>query len=84
MILATAQAQPVHYLPIATTVLSAVFFVVLVRRYLATRSGPHLLWWASGIFAYGFGTALEGAITVAGNNVALTKAWYIAGALLGG
>ncbi|MCZ6754061.1 MAG: hypothetical protein O7E49_02000 [Gemmatimonadetes bacterium] len=84
LILATAEAQPVHYLPIATTLLSVVFFVVLLRRYLATRGGPHLLWWASGIFTYGLGTALEGAITVAGNTVALTKAWYIAGALLGG
>ena len=79
-----AQAEPVHYLPIATTVLSAVFFVVLVRRYVTRHSGPHLLWWAGGIFAYGLGTALEGSITLFGNSVALTKAWYIAGALLGG
>jgi hypothetical protein len=79
-----AQADPVHYLPIATTVLSAVFFVVLVRRHVTRHSGPHLLWWAGGIFAYGLGTALEGSITLFGNTVALTKAWYIAGALLGG
>ncbi len=78
------QAEPVHYLPIATTVLSAVFFIVLVRRYIGRHSGPHLLWWAGGIFAYGLGTALEGTITLFGNSVALTKAWYIAGALLGG
>ncbi len=79
-----AAAQPVHYLPIATTVLSAVFFVVLVRRFATRRTGPHLLWWAGGIFAYGLGTALEATITLAGNSVGLTKAWYIAGALLGG
>lgn len=83
MVLAS-QPEPVHYLPIATTVLSAVFFVVLVRRYALRRSGPHLLWWAGGIFTYGLGTGLESAITLAGNSVALTKAWYIAGALLGG
>ncbi len=81
---AAARAQPVHYLPIATTLLSAVFFVVLVRRFARRRTGPHLLWWAGGIFAYGLGTALEAAITLAGNSVGLTKAWYIAGALLGG
>jgi hypothetical protein len=74
----------VHYLPIATTALSAAFFVVLVRHHLRRRSGPHLLWWAGGILAYGLGTALEAAITLAGNSIALTKAWYIAGALLGG
>lgn len=33
---------------------------------------------------YGLGTAIESTITLAGNSVFLTKAWYIAGALLGG
>ena len=79
-----AQAEPVHYLPIATTALAVVFFVVLVRRHVTRHSGPHLLWWAGGIFAYGLGTALEGSITLFGNSIVLTKAWYIAGALLGG
>jgi len=74
----------VHYLPIATTVLSAVFLVVLVRAAIQRRSGPHLAWWAAGIFTYGLGTALESTITLFGNSIALTKAWYIAGALLGG
>ena len=82
--LVTAQAEPIHYLPIATTAIAAAFFAVLVRRYLVRHGGLHLLWWAGGIFAYGLGTALEATITVAGNSLALTKAWYIAGALLGG
>ncbi len=82
--LLSAQAEPVHYLPIATTALSAVFFAMLLRRYITRHSGPHLLWWAGGIFAYGLGTALEGSITVFGNTGTLTKAWSIAGALLGG
>lgn len=74
----------VHYLPIATTVLSAIFFGVLTARWISRRSGPHLLWWAGGIFFYGLGTALESAITLQGNSIALNKAWYVAGALLGG
>lgn len=78
------QAQPVHYLPIGTTVLAAVFFGVLLRRYLLRGRRAHLLWWAGGIFTYGLGTALEGTITLVGNTIVLTKAWYIAGALLGG
>ena len=69
---------------IATTAMAAVFFVLLVQRYLLRRSGPHLLWWAAGVFAYGLGTALEATITLNGNSIALTKSWYIAGALLGG
>lgn len=84
--MATDTIQPtlVHYLPIVTTVLSAAFCTVLLRRYRQRGGGAHLLWWAAGIFFYGFGTALESIITLWGNSVALTKAWYIAGALLGG
>jgi hypothetical protein len=73
----------VHYLPILTTVLSAAFAASLYRRWAVKRS-PHLAWWAFGITTYGLGTALESAITLTGNTVFLTKAWYIAGALLGG
>ncbi|MCI0450851.1 MAG: hypothetical protein L0Z51_00505 [Candidatus Latescibacteria bacterium] len=73
----------VHYLPIATTVLAAVFCWRLVRRY-RERRARHLGWWAVGMFTYGLGTALESAITLFGNSIALTKAWYVAGALLGG
>ena len=76
--------QFVHYLPLVTTVLSVAFLVALSRHYLRRRSGPHLLWWAAGIFTYGLGTGLESAITLFGNTAALTKAWYIAGAFLGG
>ncbi|MEX2242622.1 MAG: hypothetical protein WD716_02120 [Fimbriimonadaceae bacterium] len=75
---------PVHYLPIVTTVLSALFLAVLLRAARERRSGPHLLWWAFGVFAYGLGTGIESAITLFGNTVALNKAWYVAGALLGG
>lgn len=73
----------VHYLPILTTVLSALFAVSLYRRWRVRRS-PHLWWWAFGITTYGLGTAIESTITLAGNSVALTKVWYIAGAILGG
>lgn len=73
----------IHYVPILTTILSAAFAASLYRRWLVRRS-PHLWWWAFGIATYGLGTAIESAITLFGNSVLLTKAWYIAGALLGG
>ena len=79
-----AQPELVHYLPIATTALSAIFCTILLRRYLKKGRGTHLLWWAAGVFFYGVGTALEATVTLAGNSVFLNKAWYIAGALLGG
>lgn len=72
-----------HYLPIVTTILSAIFAASLYRRWQVRRS-PHLWWWAFGITTYGIGTALESAITLFGNSIPLTKTWYIAGALLGG
>ena len=78
------QVQFVHYIPILTTVLAAIFTVILYRRWQQRKPGPHLLWWAAGAAAYGIGTALEGSVTLFGNSVALTKAWYVAGALLGG
>ena len=78
------QPELVHYLPIATTVLSAIFCTILLRRYLAKPTALHLLWWGLGVMAYGIGTALESSITLFGNSVWLTKTWYIAGALFGG
>ena len=75
--------SPVHYLPIVTTILSALFAASLYRRW-RIRHSPHLWWWAFGITTYGLGTAIESAITLTGNTIWLTKIWYIAGALLGG
>src|SRR5688572_12116313 len=73
----------VHYLPIATTVIAAAFASVLLRKFLRRRT-PHVGWWAAGVAFYGLGTLIEAAITLMGNCVVLTKAWYIAGAILGG
>ncbi len=78
------QAQLVHYIPILTTFLSAIFAVSLLRRYSTRRTNLHLLWWGIGIVTYGIGTALESSVTLLGNSIFQTKAWYIAGALLGG
>jgi hypothetical protein len=78
------QPQFIHYLPIATTLLSAIFAVILLNRYRTRKQSLHLLWWGMGVVAYGIGTGIESSITLLGNSVALTKAWYVAGALFGG
>ena len=72
----------VHYLPAATTIIAAAFSFTLFRKYRA-RPTPHIGWWAAGVATYGAGTLLEAVITLAGNTVALTKLWYVAGAVLG-
>lgn len=74
----------VHYLPIVTTILSAIFAPILLRRYFKKTTSLHFLWWGLGIIAYGIGTALESSVTLFGNTIFLTKTWYIAGALFGG
>ena len=85
VLLAAAEIRPgiVHYLPIATTVIAVPFVGSLIRHYRKKGEGAHLLWWAAGVACYGFGTALESTVTLLGNSIALNKAWYIAGALLG-
>jgi hypothetical protein len=80
---AAAQVTWIHYLPVGTTLLAALFSTDLMRRYLR-RGNPNLLWWAGGIACYGFGTLFEAVITLFGNSVLLTKGWYVAGAILGG
>jgi hypothetical protein len=74
----------VHYLPIVTTILAFPFAAVLVRRWQARRSGPHLLWWAAGVAMYGLGTLTEATVTLFGWSPGIFRAWYISGALLGG
>lgn len=75
--------QPVHYLPVFTTLFSAFFFYQIISRYLI-KGGTHLLWWGIGIFTYGLGTFFEAFITLSGNTATLNKLWYVAGAILGG
>lgn len=73
----------VHYIPIVTTVIALALAASLARRY-RERGGLHLLWWAIGAITYAAGTAVEAAVTLFGWQEPLFRAWYIAGALLGG
>lgn len=74
----------VHYIPIFTTVVSAVFAVILFRHWSAKPSVLYLFWWMFGVIMYGVGTFTEGFTTVFGWDPVVFKAWYISGALLGG
>jgi hypothetical protein len=74
----------VHYIPIATTILTIFFAPVVYRRWQERRPAPHLWWWSMGIVAFGLGTFTEGFTTLFGWNEAVFRSWYISGALLGG
>jgi hypothetical protein len=73
----------VHYFPLLTTAVAVAFSVSLFAKY-RRRPSTHLLWWAWGVAFYGLGALIEAVITLTGNSVGLTKAWYVAGAILGG
>lgn len=75
--------HPVNYIPIATTLFAAFFFLKLYNHWSRSRSS-YILWWMLGIFFYGAGTVTESIHTLAGYSPANFKAWYILGALLGG
>lgn len=73
----------IHYVPIGTSLVAAIFSILLARRY-RVRRNPQLLWWSVGVATYGLGAFFEAWITLLGNTVFLTKAWYVAGPILGG
>jgi hypothetical protein len=73
----------VHYIPIFTTVVALAFGIVIFRRW-RERGGTHLLWWGIGMLTYGAGTITEATTTLVGWHEPVFRAWYIAGALLGG
>jgi hypothetical protein len=73
----------VHYIPILTTVIALSLAWSLAKRY-RSKGGMHLLWWCIGSLTYAAGTAVEASVTLFGWNEPLFRAWYIAGALLGG
>ena len=73
----------VHYIPIATSVFSAFFFIQLLKHWLKDTTSIYLLWWMLGIFFYGAGTITESIHATCGYIPENFKAWYIFGALLG-
>lgn len=73
----------VHFLPLATTVLAAIFAAAVLSRYVR-KGGTHLAWWGAGLVLYGVGTFCESMVTLFGWSEWAFRSWYISGALLGG
>jgi len=74
----------VHYIPIATTLFSVYFLVILFRHWQQRKEAMHIFWWMLGVLFYGAGTVTESINTLSGFSVTNFRAWYILGALLGG
>jgi hypothetical protein len=76
--------EPVHFIPIITTILAVLFARVLARRFRQRPGSLHLLWWCLGVATYAAGTLTESLTTLLGWQEPVFRAWYITGALLGG
>jgi len=76
--------EPVHFIPILTTVVALAFAAAVFGRWRERHSRPHLLWWAAGLVIWAVGTGTEAAVTLFGWREGVFRAWYISGALLGG
>lgn len=73
----------IYWIPVATTVVAAIFASIVLARY-RQRGGTHLLWWGAGLVLYGVGTLTEAATTIFGWNEWIFRSWYVTGALCGG
>lgn len=76
--------NPIHYLPILSTIVAVAFTITLYNRWKETPSARYLMWWTFGIAMYGIGTFTEALTTVFGWSEPVFRAWYISGALMGG
>lgn len=74
----------VHFIPLATTLLSVVFGAIIVPHAARKKWPAYLTWWTLGVVTFGAGTLVESLTSLLGWNPGLFRAWYIAGALLGG
>lgn len=74
----------VAYIPISTTLFTIYFFIVISKHWRKKPDALYLLWWTLGVVFYGIGTLVESIHTIYGWSPFIFKAWYIAGAFLGG
>jgi len=79
-----AAANPLSYLPIATSVAAFVFAAALYAHLRRSPPGTrYLMWWTIGVFLFGAGAGTEALTTLFGWHEPLFRAWYITGAILG-
>lgn len=63
----------VHYIPILTTILAAIFGTIVLRHWRAKKGATYLFFWGMGIVMYGIGTFAESMTTLFG-----WQAWPVA------
>jgi MFS family permease len=78
------QRSWILFLPAVTTVIAAIFTVILYRHWQRRPQARYLMWWMIGVGVYGVGTLTEAVTTLFGWSELTFRTWYISGALLGG
>jgi hypothetical protein len=73
----------IHYIPIATALFAAFFFVEIFQHWRKSGYALHLGWWTLGVFFYGAGPITESINTIFGYSPVNFKTWYILGAICG-
>jgi hypothetical protein len=73
-----------HYLPVLSTLVAVGFTRVLWLHWRRNPSARYVLWWMIGVALYGVGTFTEALTAIFGWQEPVFRAWYVAGALLGG
>lgn len=79
-----SRAPVLHYLPIVSTLVAAGFTRILWFHWRRSPHSRHLMWWTIGVALFGLGTLTEALTTLVGWHEPIFRAWYVAGALLGG
>ena len=69
------------WLPFMSSIISFVFAVFVIRRFLV-RHGPHLLIWGVGMAFYGIGGFCEAYYGALGWDPLIFRLWYLCGAVL--
>jgi hypothetical protein len=69
------------WIPLSSSVISIVFALLILRRYL-DRRGPHLLLWGIGMVFYGIGGFCEAYHGAFGWRPLIFRLWYLFGAIL--
>lgn len=73
-----------QYLPFISTGVAVWFALVLWKHWQRSPQSRHLMWWTIGVILFGLGTLTEAVTTLIGWHEPVFRAWYVAGALLGG
>lgn len=70
-----------NYVPLATSLVSLIFAIIVLDQFFARRKAHQLLW-AIGLFMYAVSAFTEFYWNILGHNILIYRLWYLIGAIL--